>query len=110
MKLDREEFRAWLASKEPDEVVGLVSVVSQCPGSEWLKAIGHPKTCVDYDHPAYEDAPVSGHLRSDVLALDQEPAPDWLAWFAYGIDDTADQGKGITAKEALTILDSLEVA
>jgi len=99
MNLDREDFRQWLASKEPDEPVG---TESDCPGDRWFSeglGVEAIMGCF-YVHLPFSGKPIS--------------APDWLRRFAAAVDDKHDpmgpDGWGnVTAKEALTILDSVEL-
>lgn len=89
VNLDRESFRLWLSAKEPDEVVG---TVTRCPLEEWVS------------HPL------------NIMAEKKYPDQEWIGAFVSSVDNTAgltggcDGWEYVTAKESLTILDSLETS
>lgn len=85
MELDRERFRQWLASKEPDEVVGLVRDAHRCPGATWLQECGQ-RMSITYSHSL---------LGTFAKALDEALDPD------------GEDYRSVTAKEALTVLDEV---
>lgn len=90
--LDHEEFRLWLATREPDEVVGVRSA-HDCAISTYLK-----------EGLGFKNAATIG---SHFYANDRDyPSPSWVPEFVYAHDEMP--RRDVTAKEALTILDSIE--
>jgi len=103
--LDREEFRLWLATREPDEVVGGMVGNPGCAVEQYVeKALG------------FHDASAG---FSCIYAIDDDGetvGQGWVSWmwgFVIAHDNLAaakeeqDETGVITAKEALTILDSI---
>lgn len=93
--LDREEFRMWLATREPDERVGLAATTWGCAVASYVEqALEYREVTVDE-----EGLKIGSPYR--VFDL-----PDWAEEFIASHDDRriADP---VTAKEALTILDSI---
>jgi hypothetical protein len=92
MNLDREDFRQWLVSKEPDEVVGVRRSLGDCPAVRYGADCGLSYQQV---YNLSRTGGISGWLNTFMLGVDRNN--EWML-----------PRKPITAKEALTILDSLE--
>lgn len=101
-ELDREDFRLWLAAKEPDEVVGVMQDPFSCGLATYLRARGMDtaSVCVGWWQPSEGQT--------------ERRLPEWATTWEYRalrFADTDPEHRGeITAKHALTILDGLDHA
>jgi hypothetical protein len=109
VNLDREDFRLWVTSKEPDERIGTRRSAGWCPLAQWIRErTGNPCVSVAWnvaEGPVFSVGTIlGGDFRSGRLG-------PWATRFLGAVDRDPRNGHGgVTAKEALTILDSLEVA
>lgn len=98
-ELKQEEFRKWLLSLPPDDIVGEASRCYACPIAKYLLAktgaLAASVSRVSYLLEFAEDE----FSTSQVL-------PKWASKFIDQVDDL-DYGEGVTGQEALTILDGL---
>ncbi|HEX8099915.1 MAG TPA: hypothetical protein VF660_06910 [Actinomycetota bacterium] len=100
MGIEREEFRAWLAAKDPDDVVGRVWTSTGCALSHFLNetrggrwSVGCCAVDIDPERPRV-----------------REPLPGWAWVFTEQIDrlrTVADEITPVTAREALELLDGV---
>lgn len=98
MNLEREAFKAWLESKEPDDIVGFCGSVYKCPVAEYVRA----STGAHYVKVAYDWATIKQRKFYPPRAKGFVP-PKWASEFASTVDDEA-TSRGITARRALEIL------
>jgi len=107
---DREGFRLWLVSKDPDERVGTRRSPGWCPLARWIReTVGASEVCVSGTHP--DDLRVAASFRLTPSGPQRHVQLPWANAFGLAIDRDRRSGQGgVTAKEALTLLDSLELA
>lgn len=108
--LTREDFRLWLVAKEPDEYVGWGANATHCPGAEFLRELGDAMPVVHYSRLPPEYCPAW---------LSEFYCPAWLSEFAAALDISVGQQywkegrpitrQKVTAKQALAVLDAIEV-
>lgn len=91
MILDYNEFKTWLESKSPKDIVGHAGSAGDCPVTQYLKHAGHKNASVE---------PLSYCLDEQ----NQISSPEWVWWFVCGIDRLDDMIPEITADYALYIL------
>ena len=109
--MDREAFRSWLVSKEPDETVGKTNTPQGCPLSAYLET-QYGRTCI-----VGSDSWKIVNF-SDMYAWNgnDHALPDWARTFIHEIDSKIRQapmsadwdGVYVTAKDALTTLDAID--
>lgn len=88
--LNREEFKSWLESIEPDAVVGFTGMAYACPIANF---IGN-SACVGAF--AYESSLGSAEL------------PKWAQYFISAVDRRTKRHAELTAEKALGILNTIE--
>ena len=88
--LDLQEFRAWLCSHEPHEVVGWARIEYACPIATWLTESRGGWWRVD-----------GTHIRGPG---GEEPLPGW-AWAFISHLDMYHSGPALRAGEALQMLE-----
>jgi len=110
--VDREAFRSWLVSKEPDETVGKTNTPLGCPLSTYLET-QYGRMCI-----VGSDSWRIVTFASEFPAMDgnNHDLPDWARTFIHEIDSKIRQapmsadwdGVYVTAKDALTTLDAID--
>jgi hypothetical protein len=108
--LDREEFRLWLATREPDEPVATESewIASSCAAATYLrKSLGYESANVGLSG-SYAVCEREHELGSESCCTVAPHVLPWLREFVHSHDDAMRGRDELTAKEALTILDSIE--
>lgn len=99
--LSREDFRQWLVSKKPDEVVGLAGDAKRCPYAAYATSVPWGSSFCDL--ALVGRGGVQLFWRDEVIL--SESSPRWLQDFMRRADART---YWITAKDALTILDGID--
>lgn len=100
--LTLEEFRDWLKSKNPEEIVGWQGGCHCCPVFKCLKDKGKEVYSVNYETTFFL-------YRSDFLLN-----PEWVKSFINKVDDSSiiplkqgEMNASITAQQALKVLEGI---
>lgn len=96
-RMDVQDFRAWLASRPPYEVVGKAACENGCPIARWM---------ADFYHQAFG---VTGSWVYDADGVSFS-APLWVVSFVVALDALYDSHPStVSAESALRILDEVLV-
>ena len=95
--LKRAQFKKWLESKKPGEVVGERGLPYSCPVANYLRVKG------GYIHPAVS----SMNIRwGDEMHREGADSPRWASLFVRAVDGGLPTPTGnITARRALKVLE-----
>lgn len=96
MNLDRNDFKTWLRSHRPDEIVGQRFSYCGCPVAKYLLY----KT----NKPYGVTSKTYGE-RSIISNITENTLPDWAYKFVTTTDGLASSGNYCTAREALQTLE-----
>ena len=97
MQLTKKNFRAWLASKNPDSIAGVAGASDWCPIARYLRDNG----CTS---PVIDQCGLSYYKNGRYVESAHASGSSWKHKFI----DKVDKSRGrVTAKKALKILDSI---
>lgn len=99
-----EAFRAWLESKDGDDVVGRATYTRECPIHNFL----HPRFAKKADETPLEVFGTVVVLHHGRGRDDDARLPSWVNHFITLLDFTGSLEAGTTAEQALAILAEVE--
>ncbi len=106
MTLEYNEFKAWLETKEPEEIVGRPGDPCGCPIAQYFLENGHSYVHVDGVEYTFD---IKAERSDDYLAPNWEQTPDWAGDLIMYVDN-ANWGPTIDAAAVLGILSAIHAA
>ena len=93
------QFKEWLLSRKPNEVVGKVSHCNNCPIANYLSCVGYEYSYIDSNVFCLEK------VNDDTVWYDNS---SWLKAFIEKVDKLYTlSGHKVTKEECLKVLDNL---